>query len=416
MQGGWHRYKEGVMTGVALVAVGGVLQAVVGRIDWSRAAFPVNLLLLVLFLAGLGGMHTFRSKVGLFDRLGRLPASVSALGWVMGVTVLMGCIRQTPSHLLSDGVEVWPDFSRMLSSWSFVLLYVWMTVVLGLVILRRIYPFRWSKIPFLLHHVGLFVVMVTATLGSSDRKCLRMTLVLGELGRFAWSETDRRSVELPWTVELKEFVLDEYPPVLVLMDKETGKALPAEAPLRWVLEAGVEQGGFTDWDLKIVRSIPEAVPVAEEGRLDFVASRSVGAVYAVCLEAVHRKTKVRKEGWVSGGSFMFLGELLELDEHVCVAMMDREPRRFASRVVLNGGNGVRKEGVMEVNRPLEQDGWGMYLLGYDNAKGRWSDGCVVGLVYDPWQPYIYAGILFMMAGAVCLFVMAQSGKWKEETV
>ena len=44
--------------------------------------------------------------------------------------------------------------------------------------------------------------------------------------------------------------------------------------------------------------------------------------------------------------------------------------------------------------------------------GRWSDISVFELVRDPWLPAVYAGIIMMVLGAICLFVNAQ--KRKEE--
>ena len=60
-------------------------------------------------------------------------------------------------------------------------------------------------------------------------------------------------------------------------------------------------------------------------------------------------------------------------------------------------------GTIEVNRPMEIEGWKIYQLSYDETKGRWSDISVFELVRDPWLPVVYTGIIMMMAGAsVCL--------------
>ena len=56
----------------------------------------------------------------------------------------------------------------------FVLLYIWLVTVLGLTILRVCIPLKLRKIPFLLNHVGLFVALLTATLGNADMQRLRM--------------------------------------------------------------------------------------------------------------------------------------------------------------------------------------------------------------------------------------------------
>lgn len=408
------KYKEGMMTGTGLLATGFLLQATVGKIEWDWVAFPVNVIVLFLFLILLGIMHAFRKKVYLFGWLSHYSAAVSSLCWVVGMTVLMGLIRQVPSHHSVTGFEGLLGFSQMLSSWPFVLLYIWMTVVLGLTILRVGFPFRWRRVPFLLNHIGLFVALVAATLGNADMQRLRMTTSLGNAEWRAQNETTRQLVELPLAIELNNFTIDEYPPKLMLIDNETGKVLPEKAPAHVLLEDGVESGELQDWELTITRSIPEAASVATEDTLKFTEFQSMGSTYAVYLKAVNRTTDEQKEGWVSCGSFMFPYKALKLNDRVSVVMPEREPRRFASDVTLYTESGLQKEGTIEVNKPFELAGWKIYQLSYDETKGRWSDISVFELVRDPWLPYVYIGIGLMILGAVCLFTTAQPGRRKEE--
>lgn len=410
------KYREGVMIGGGLLVTGFLLQATVGKIQWEWVAFPVNIAVLALFLIGVGVMHAFRKKVYLFNWLSHYPAAVSSLCWVVGMTVLMGLIRQIPSHHALGGWEGLLGFSQMLSSWSFVLLYVWMTVVLGLTILRAGVPFRWRKVPFLLNHLGLFIALVAATLGNADMQRLRMTTSIGNAEWRAHNETTQQIVELPLAIELKDFTIDEYPPKLMLIDNATGKVLPEGTPVHLLLEDGVEKGSLQDWELTITQSIPEAASVTTEDTLKFTAFHSMGSTYAVYLKAVNPTTKEEKEGWVSCGSFMFPYKALKLNNRVSVVMPEREPQRFASEVILYTESGLQQQGIIEVNKPLELEGWKIYQLSYDEAKGCWSDISVFELVRDPWLPYVYIGIGMMILGAICLFTTAQPGRRKEECV
>lgn len=408
------KYKEGVMIGAGLLVTGFLLQATVGKIEWGWVTFPVNVIVLFLFLILLGVMHVFHKKVYLFGWLSHYSAAVSSLCWVVDMTVLMGLIKQIPSHHALDGFEGLSGFSQMLSSWSFVLLYVWMTMVLGLTILRAGFPFRWRKVPFLLNHFGLFIALVAATLGNADMQRLRMTTSLGNAEWRAQNETTQQIVELPLAIELKDFTIDEYPPKLMLIDNSTGKVLPEKAPVHFLLEEGLEKGELQDWNLVITQSIPEAASVATEDTLKFTEFRSMGSTYAVYLKAINRKTGEQKEGWVSCGSFMFPYKALKLNDQISLVMPEREPQRFASDVMLYTESGLQQEGTIEVNKPLELDGWKIYQLSYDETKGRWSDISVFELVRDPWLPYVYIGIGLMILGAVCLFTTAQPGRRKEE--
>jgi len=359
-------------------------------------------------------MYAFRKKVYLFSWLSHYSAAVSSLCWVVGMTVLMGLIKQIPSHHPLNGLEGLLGFSQMLSSWPFVLLYIWMTLVLGLTILRASFPFRWRRIPFLLNHIGLFIALVAATLGNADMQRLRMTTSLGNAEWRAQDETTQQIIELPLAIELKNFTIDEYPPKLMVIDNETGKALPEGSPGHLLLEEGVQEGELLDWKLTISQSIPEAASVATEDTLKFTAFPSMGSTYAVYLKAFNPKTNEQKEGWVSCGSFMFPYKALRLNDRISLVMPEREPQRFASDVVLYTESGLQKEGTIEVNKPFELDGWKIYQLSYDETKGRWSNVSVFELVCDPWLPYVYIGIGMMILGAVGLFTTAQPGRRRKE--
>lgn len=156
-----------------------------------------------------------------------------------------------------------------------------------------------------------------------------------------------------------------------------------------------------------------AASVATEDTLKFTEFHSMGAAYAVYLKAVNTASGQSKEGWVSCGSFMFPYKALRLSEQTSLVMPEREPQRFVSAVTVYTQAGDVVEDTIEVNRPLKISGWNIYQLSYDETKGRWSDVSVFELVRDPWLPAVYAGIIMMVLGAVCLFVNAPKGKKKE---
>lgn len=400
------RYREGFVCGAGLFATGLLLQGTVGAIRWELFSWPVNIIVLIAYLLLLTGMHGLRKRVYCFGWLSHYTAAVSFLLCIAGITVVMGLIRQVPSNQPAlDGVGL----TKMLSFWPFVLLYIAMVTSLGLTILRAGFPLRMQKIPFLLNHVGLFVALLTATLGNADLQRLKM---ITRLGKTEWRATDENGklVELPLAIELKDFTIDEYPPKLMLINNETGKTLPADMPEHLLLEDGVENGKLLDWEISVLQSMPMAASVASEDTLKFTEFHSMGATYAAYLKVRNSKNGQTKEGWVSCGSFMFPYKALRLNDQISIVMPEREPQRFASDVTVYTQEGDVMQDTIEVNHPLEVAGWNIYQLSYDETKGRWSDISVFELVRDPWLPYVYAGILMMMAGAVCLFVNAPKGK------
>lgn len=129
-------YKEGLTIGTGLLIIGILLQMTVGAINWDLFACPVNVIVLVVYIIALIVMHLLRKRVYLFSWLSHYSAAVSALLWVVGMTVVMGLIRQAPSGHAPNASTDLLGFSQMIASWPFVLLYFWMVTALGLTILR----------------------------------------------------------------------------------------------------------------------------------------------------------------------------------------------------------------------------------------------------------------------------------------
>ena len=410
----WNKpwsYKEGLAIGAGLLVIGLLLQVTVGAIHWDLFAWPVNFITLIAYIAALVAMHLLRKRIYFFGWCSHLLSAVSSLVWVVGITVVMGLIRQAPSGHESDA---FPGFSQMITSWSFVLLYLWMTTSLGLTILRVAFPLRLNKLSFLITHIGLFLVLITATLGNADLQRLKMTTRIGATEWRATTETGE-VVELPLAIELLDFNIDEYPPKLMMIDNETGHALPKNSPEQVLLEEGVKHGKLLDWSLTIQQNLPMAASYTTADSTKFTAFYSVGATCAIYLKAINKKKNTEREGWVSCGSFLFPYRAIRLDSLTSIVMPEREPRRFASDVKIYTKSGKALKGTIEVNRPMEVQGWKIYQLSYDETKGRWSDIRVFELVRDPWLTIVYIGIGLMVIGAILLFVTAQKSK-KEKYV
>ena len=228
--------------------------------------------------------------------IGTYKAAIPSLVYAVVQTIIMGLTRQTV-----DGRWL----NNMLSFWPFVLIYVYIAVILGQIVIRRISNFKFSiinlkkDIPFLLNHLGLFLAMTTATLGNADVQRLKMVTMKGEPEWRALT-SQQQIVEMPIAIELKEFVMETYD--------------------------------------------------------------------------------------------------------------DGSPRRFASDIQILTKTGKNLQTTVEVNKPVEVDGWKIYQYGYDTQMGAMSQTSILELVSDPWLPLVYTGIYMMLAGAVCLFVFGGKKK------
>lgn len=283
--------KEGFVIGGGLIAAGLALELSVGPVVWDVFSWPVNGIVLAGFLALIAIVFTLRKRVYGLKFLGTFHAAIPALVYAVALTLIMGLTRQKV-----DGT--W--FNNMLSFWPFVLVYSYMALILGLVIINRALRFEWKRdIPFMLNHLGLFLAMTTATLGNADMQRLKMITVEGQPEWRALT-ADGAIREMPIAIELKKFIMETYD--------------------------------------------------------------------------------------------------------------DGSPKRYASQIEILTKSGKKIETTIDVNKPVEVDGWKIYQYGYDTMMGAESKTSILELVSDPWLPLVYAGIYMMLGGAVCLFAF---GKKKE---
>ena len=292
--------KEGFLIGGGLIFAGLMLELSVGPIDWDAFRWPVNGIVLAGFLAFIAIIFLLRKRVYGFQFIGTYKAAIPALVYVVVLTIIMGLTRQEVNG-------TW--LNNMLSFWPFVLIYVYMAVILGLVIIRQIRTAVANFSLFTLHfsllsHLGLVLAMTTATLGNADMQRLKMITVKGEPEWRALT-SQQQIVEMHFTIELKEFIMETYD--------------------------------------------------------------------------------------------------------------DGSPRRFASDIQILTKTGKNIQTTVEVNKPVEVDGWKIYQYGYDTQMGAMSQTSILELVSDPWLPLVYTGIYMMLAGAVCFILLSipWAGGWRQ---
>jgi len=193
---------EGFCLGGCLIALGLVLQAVLGPVVWQAFAWPVNGVVLTVFLAVVGAVFLLRRQVSFCQFLGSYQAAIPTLLYAVALTIVMGLTRQT-------GEDGW--LSSMLTFWPFVLIYVLMALILGVVILRRLtHLSNWRRdVPFILNHAGLFIAMTTATLGNADMQRMKMVTTAGQAEWRALT-SDGSIREMPLAITLRRFIMETY--------------------------------------------------------------------------------------------------------------------------------------------------------------------------------------------------------------
>ncbi len=413
-------YPEGTAIAAGLLVVGLMLQMSVGPLDWAVFCWPANIIALGVFVLGLIAAFLCRGRSYAVRFLTTAGAAVPALAFAAVLTVVMGLTPQVAAtRRPSDPLGL----TRMLCFWPFILIYIYVSVIVGLVAIGQISRFTWRRLPSLLCHTGLFVVLVCGTLGSADMQRVRMYC---EQGKPEWRALNERQdvVELPLAIQLERFTIDEYPPKLMMVDS-AGIPIPPDKPATLLIDSTFSGGSLGGWTLRIVRRLDNAAPAVlagmacsmpEEmmGRLQmdslgmalnrggFVPYSGRGAQCALLVRATWGSAV--REGWVSCGSYLFPYQGLKLPDGRTVAMPAREPERYASLVDIYTRSGKNIRTTIEVNRPFTVDGWKVYQLSYNEQMGKWSTLSVFELVRDPWLPAVYAGIFLLLAGAVLMLI------------
>ena len=287
--------KEGFLVGGGLIVAGLILELSAGQVVWEAFAWPVNGIVLAAFVAMIVAMHLLRKKVYAFRFLSTYQAAIPVMCYAVVLTIIMGLTRQS-----NNGSWI----NNMVTFWPFVLIYVYMALIVGLVVLKSALHLKMpSKIVAGLFHLGLFITMTTATLGNADMQRVKMITAIGEP---EWRALDQqgRVKEMPLTIELKRFIMETYD--------------------------------------------------------------------------------------------------------------DGSPKRFASEIQILTKSEKNIQATVDVNKPVEVDGWKIYQYGYDTSMGAQSNTSILELVSDPWLPYVYLGIYMMLAGGVLMFVTGV--RRKEEKV
>ena len=201
----WNKpwtFKEGFLIGGGLIFAGLALELSVGPVVWDAFAWPANGIVLAGFLALIALIFILRKKLYAFQFVSTYQAAIPALVYAVVLTIIMGLTRQ-----LKDGTWL----NNMLSFWPFVLIYVYIAVILGVIILRRLMHLSsWKRdVPFLLNHLGLFIALITATLGNADMQRVKMITTVGEP---EWRALTQQGVvkEMPIAIELKKFIMETY--------------------------------------------------------------------------------------------------------------------------------------------------------------------------------------------------------------
>ena len=333
-----------------------------------------------------------------------LSSTQAAITSIASFTFMVLCLGfipqgghpQDPSLIDSLGL------SHVTSSWPYLMSALYLLIVLGFTIVRRFNNFTIRNISFLLNHIGLWIVVVAASLGSADMWKLSMQLETNHPVMTAY-DSKGNAYNMGFGMMLTDFQIDEYPPEIGLMRNNDHTLMLEKGGKLMVVEEGANQvlEGFT---LDIEKYLPYAKKY-EQNVYD--TSSLQGSARAAYVKVKDENAKLVAEGWVSDGSYSVPPAYVVINTELSVAMTQIRPKKYASDIRMYHTMDEFEDFHIEVNKPFSIDGWKIYQVGYDEQMGRWSEKSVIELVRDPWLPIVYIGIFMMLIGSLYLLWMGK---------
>ncbi|PKQ65578.1 hypothetical protein BZG02_00815 [Labilibaculum filiforme] len=399
-------YSESFLLSFGFLFIGFALEYTSGTSSFGAIVFPYNLIFGGIYILQIVLVYFFIRNTATFKFLSGIPASIGAIVALSVLVVIMGVTSQVPMQ--EKGFVNNFGLNRITSSIPFLLINFYLLFILAMVVIRRLFPLKWSNWGFICSHLGLWITVFAAGIGSGDLQRLRMDLIENRIEGRAY-DAKGNYFELPLAIKLNDFKIEEFRPKLAVVDNTTGTLYEASKPSLIMIEDGL-RCKLHDWKIELEEFYVTSGRAGDR----YYPIVDLGAAPAAKVKLV-TPAKDTITGWISCGSFNRPHESLKIDDRFSLLMTVPEPKRFSSEVSIFTPDGRKQEQTLEVNKSFTVNGWKIYQLSYDEKMGIYSSKSIVEMVKDPWQVYVYIGVFMMMIGAVYMFWRGNKVK-NEETI
>ncbi len=395
-------YKESFLIAFTILIVGMLVEALTYGYAPTTPVWPYNLIILIGFVLWLIIANRFL-KTGFIKWLSGVPAAIASICVFTVLVLFMGAIQQVRRPGFIDLIGL----TDVVSSWQYLFCSFFLLLTLGMTTVNKFRSFSFRNIAFFLNHAGLWIIIAGASLGSGDLQRYRMHLVKDRALFYATDEYNQQ-IRMPFTLKLINFNIDEYPPKIGLMNPSNGKIYLEKGDK---LPEVTPNGKYIFGDWKV--SVSQYLETAKLKDSIYQNNKDIGAVPVVYVHAKNTQSGIKKEGWVTSGSFLVQPDILLLDELHAVAMTVPSSKKFSSKIRVFKKVKEYYDIELEVNKPKTVQGWKIYQTGYDEKMGKWSRLSIVELVKDPWLPVVYVGIFMVLLGSLYLVWMGKSKQEKK---
>jgi hypothetical protein len=389
-------FREAALFTLLAIVAGFFVELLSGGAGIDLPRWPANFLFLAVFAITIVAVGLGMREKPLVAWLGGIPVGLSMIIGLALLSLIGGVLPQDPAPAGSLVARL--RLNGIFSSWPFAFVALLFLFNLGLSLIWKTIPFRVSNLQFMLFHGGFWIALSCGLLGASDLQRLVIPLYEGKESDVAYEMPSERPVRLPYSIYLKDFEIDEYVPQFALYDPADDKVI--EDKSRMIPE--VRKGARAEWagiaSATVVEFLPDALP-GKDGNPVLAEGRKGVPFAKIRVEAANRPAT---EQWISGGGPGINPRFFQVGNYFIV-IAPGAPKSFRSNVMIREKEGRRTLAMLEVNKPVDVQGWKLYQMGYDEKAGRWSTMSLVEAVNDPWLPAVYLGFFMIMGGNLLYF-------------
>ncbi len=352
-------------------------------------AIALSLLAAIVLITGL----VFRNTP-VVKWFGGIPLGLCLILAIALLSLIGGVVPQQAAA--KSSLPALFGLNQIFSSWPFALTVLLFLANLGISLSWKLVPFKPQNIQFILFHAGFWIALSCAVVGSGDLQRLVVPINVGKANNLGYTMESDTPQQLPFSIFLHDFSLEEYPPQLLLYDPHNDKLLMNKSQA--ILE--VRKGTTATWqgiEVLVLDYLPYALP-GKDG-IPQPAARAAGIPFAKVR--INTASSLR-EAWISTGSPLLKPDAAQLDG-LYLIMVPGTPKAFRSAVTVQDTKGHEIMANLEVNHPVNFFGWKLYQMGYDEKAGRWSKLSLIEVIHDPWLPAVYLGFFMIMAANILFF-------------
>ncbi|MCX6178042.1 MAG: cytochrome c biogenesis protein ResB [Chlorobiales bacterium] len=389
----WEFKESALFTAVSVIA-GFVIQYAASGRGIAAPHLPFNAIALSLFAIVVISTGLTLRNTSIVKWLGGIPLGLCLILAVAILSLIGGVVPQ--QAVAKNSITGLLGLNQIFSSWPFAVTVLLFLANLGISLSWKFIPFKLKNLQFILFHAGFWIALSCAIVGSFDLQRLVVPINVGKANNLGYTMESEAPQNLPFSIFLHDFSLEEYPPQLLLYDPNNDKLLMDKSQAIIQVRKGTT-GTWKGIDVVVLDYIPFAVP--GKNGVPEPADRATGIPFAKVRISSDLSTR---EAWISTGSPMIKPDAAQLG-NLYLIMVPGTPKSFRSAITIKDEHGHETMANLEVNHPVSFMGWKLYQMGYDEKAGRWSRMSLIEVIHDPWLPAVYLGFFMIMAGNILFF-------------